>query len=148
MVRLPGSPLPTAPAELRIVEVADAATLADVERVLIDGFPLPELQPVRAGSLFDERVLGGPLRLWVGYLDDRPVTTAGALADEVLNGIYCVATLAEARGRGYGMAITARAVAASPALPAVLQASDLGYRIYQRLGFTEVARYGVWLKPR
>jgi GNAT superfamily N-acetyltransferase len=148
MVLLPGSALPTAPADLRFVEVTDAATLADFERAFIDGYPLPELQPARAGVFYDERVLGGALRLWVGYLGNQPVTTSAALADEAVNGIYCVATIPAVRGRGYGTAITAQAVAAYPSLPAVLQSTDLGYPIYERLGFREVARYGLWLKPR
>jgi hypothetical protein len=148
MVRQPGDALPTAPAELRIVEVIDAATPADFDRAFIEGFPLPELQSARSGSLYDERVLGGPLRLWVGYLGNRPVTTAGAMADHAINGIYAVSTVAEARGRGFATAVTARAVTAYPSLPAVLEATDLGRPIYRRLGFAEVAPYSLWLKPR
>lgn len=148
MVRLPGTVLPAAPPELRVVEVADAATLADAERVAIDGYPLPELQPVRIGSLLGARGLGGHLRMWVGYLDDRAVATASALADEHINGIYVVATLPDVRGRGYGTALTAHAVASAPALSAVLQATEHGYALYARLGFTDVAPYTLWMKSR
>jgi GNAT superfamily N-acetyltransferase len=148
MVRLPGAALPAAPPELRIVEVTDATTIVDFERAFIDGFHLPELRPIRAGSLYDERVVGGQLRLWVGYLGDRPVTTAAALADNTVNGIYAVASLPEVRGRGYGTAVTARAVAAYLSLPAVLEATEQGYPIYMRLGFTEVAQYSLWLRQR
>lgn len=148
MVRPPGGALPAPPPLLRIVEATDAATLADGEQVTIDGYPLPELQPVRTGSLFDARGVGGRLRMWVGYLDERAVATATALIDEAVNGIYTVATLPDVRGRGYGTALTAQALAAAPALPAALEATDAGYSIYARLGFMEVARYELWWKPR
>ncbi len=148
MVRLPGAALPAPPPELRIVEVTDAATMADAERVAIEGYPLPELQPARIGAMFDARSLGGPLRMWVGYLAGRAVATASALIDEQVTGIYVVATLPEARGRGYGAAITAHAAAAAPALPTVLEATASGYPIYARLGFTEVTCYDLWVKRR
>jgi hypothetical protein len=131
-----------------MIEVDDTTTLADCEMILIDGYPIPELQPVRRGAMYDTRTLGGPLRLWVGYVGDRPVTAAMAYEDDQVVGIYAVATLPSARGHGYGAAITARATMANPALPAVLQASDLGYPVYARLGFTVVARYSLWMKPR
>jgi ribosomal protein S18 acetylase RimI-like enzyme len=148
MVRLPGSTPLALPAELRIVEVGDAAGLADFETVFINGYPVPELQPVQTGSMYDARVLGGPLRFLVGYVGQQPVTAAIAYVGPDVTGIYCVATLPEARGRGYGAAVTDVAARIDPALPAVLQASDLGYRVYERIGFTTVARYSLWLKPR
>lgn len=147
MVRLPAE-IPPAPPELRIVEVADATTLADFEAVFINGYPLPELQPVRVGSLYDTRVLGDRLRLWVGYFGDQAVSVAGAYVGDDLTGVYGVATLPEARGHGYGAAVTARAAAADPSLPAVLQSSDMGYPVYARLGFVHIARCDLWVAPR
>lgn len=148
MLRRPGEPPSLLPSELRIVEVEDAATLAVAESVAIDGYPLPELQPVRPGSLFDASWLGGPLRIWVGYVDGRVIATASAYVDDAVTGIYLVVTLPEARGRGYGAAITARAALANPAVPAVLQASDMGRPVYERLGFAALDRYSLWVKPR
>ena len=148
MVRLPGGAPPPLPPELRIVEVHDAATLADAERTLIEGYPAPELQPFRPGALWDTRILGGPLHVWVGYDGERPLTTGIAYVDERVTGVYVIATLEEARGRGYGAAITAHCAAVDPAKPAVLQASDLGQPVYRRLGFVEVARYTLWMRLR
>jgi hypothetical protein len=148
MVRLPGREPPPGPPELHLVEVHDAATLADAERVLIEGYPAPELQPFRPGTLWDTRILGGPLRIWVGYVGDLPVTTGMAYADDRVTGVYVIATLEQARGRGYGAAITAQCMSVDPEKPAVLQASDLGQPVYSRLGFVEVARYTLWFRPR
>jgi hypothetical protein len=147
MVRRPGGETPLPP-DLRLVAVHDAATLTDAERVLIEGYPAPELQPVRPGALWDTRILGGPLHAWVGYADERAVTTGMAFVDERVTGVYVIATLEAARGRGYGAAVTAQCLAADPAKPAVLQASDLGQPVYRRLGFVDVARYTLWMRPR
>jgi GNAT superfamily N-acetyltransferase len=148
MVRLPGAALPAPPPELRVVEAVDAATIADGERIMVDGGPIAVFQPLRAGSMLDTRILGGPLRMWVGYVNDRAIATATGFSDARVNGLYGVVTIPEGRGRGYGTALTARAIAAEPALPAVLTASTAGYGMYMRLGFTEVARYDLWVKPR
>jgi GNAT superfamily N-acetyltransferase len=98
--------------------------------------------------MYDQRVLGGPLHLWVGYAAGEPVTVAAAQVDERVVGIYAVATLPHARGKGYGRAITAQATQAAPALPAVLQASADGQSVYLRLGFEIVAPYTLWLHER
>lgn len=148
MVRPPGGESPPAPPELRIVEVDDAATLADAEQVVIEGYPVPELQPFRPGALWDTRMLGGPLHSWVGYVDDRAVTTGMAYVDEHVIGVYVIATREQTRGRGYGAAITARCMAVDPLKPAVLQASDLGQPVYRRLGFVDMAPYTLWVRSR
>src|SRR4029450_4354785 len=73
----------------------------DWERVAVEGYPLGDLAPWRPGVLFDTRVLASPLRLWVGYADERPV---GADASYVAHGLHILAlgvVLPEARRRGY-----------------------------------------------
>jgi ribosomal protein S18 acetylase RimI-like enzyme len=100
------------------------------------------------GRLTDERALGGPLHFFVGYLGDEPVTCASSLIGEQEVGIYMVATLPQARGKGYGGAVTAAAVASAPDLPAVLQASDDGQPVYTRLGFQTVTPFTMWFKSR
>jgi ribosomal protein S18 acetylase RimI-like enzyme len=149
MVRLPGA-LPPAPPELRIVEATDASTLLAFDRVMIQGFPINELRAGNqlTGRLSDPRALGGPLRFFVGYLGDEPVTCAASLAGEQEVGVYMVATLPQARGKGYGGAVTAVAAASAPDLPAVLQASDDGQPVYLRLGFQRVTPFTLWYKPR
>ncbi|MFN8516116.1 MAG: GNAT family N-acetyltransferase [Thermomicrobiales bacterium] len=146
MVR-PAGPIPPAPPELAIREVTDAAALVDFERTFIEGYPIPELQPFQAGRLFTPPVLGGDYRLWLGYAEGRPVTCAIAQVSAGVVGVHLVATLPEARGRGYGAAITARATSTAPDLPAVLQASDLGRPVYERIGFRVHSRFDLWIFP-
>jgi ribosomal protein S18 acetylase RimI-like enzyme len=128
------------------------------DRVMIHGYPINELRlgaqftdqftDQFTGRLTDERALGGPLRFFIGYLGDEPVTCASSLIGEQEVGIYMVATLPQARGKGYGGAVTAAAVASAPDLPAVLQASDDGQPVYVRLGFQAVAPFTLWYKSR
>jgi GNAT superfamily N-acetyltransferase len=121
--------------------------LRDFERVFIEAYPVPELQPHHPGALFTAPVLGGKYHLWLGYVAGRAVTCAISYVSDGIIGVYFVATLPQARGRGYGAAITARAAITAPHLPAVLQASDLGRPVYERLGFTLVDHFALWIFP-
>ena len=147
MARPAGPPPPDRP-ELDIREVTDQRGITDFEHVFVDGYPIPELQPFRPGALFTPAVLGGDYHLWVGYVAGHPVTCAVAHVAGDVVGIHLVATLPEARRRGYGAAITGRAANSVPDLPAVLQASDLGRPVYERIGFRVVSHFDLWILPR
>ena len=133
--------------DLRIIEAHDEAGLRDFDEAMIHGYPIPELA-FPADRITDERVLGGPMRYFVGYHEDRPVACATTCLGDREVGVYMVATLPDARGKGYGAAITSAALAATPHLPAVLQASNLGQPVYARLGFQVIRPYTLWYKPR
>jgi hypothetical protein len=147
MMRPSGGAVPDLPPDLRINEVADAATLDKFAQVLVDGFPIPELQPFRAGSFLDERVLADTLRLWVAGVADRPVASAAAYVAAGVVGVNFVAALPHERRRGYGEAVTWRATMAHPELPAVLLASDPGRPVYARMGYLPVTRFSLWVRP-
>lgn len=145
MVRLPA---PTSIAtELRISEVSDDAGLRDFDDVVIHGYPIPELT-FPDDRITDARALGGQAHFFVGYENETPVSCAMSYVGEREVGIYAVATLPDRRGKGYGRALTIAALAATPQLPAVLQASGYGRPVYLRLGFQIVGEYTVWFKPR
>jgi len=87
---------------------------------------------------------------YVGRVDGRDVVTAfsSTAGDHV--GIFNVATPAAYRGRGYGTAITARAVLDgfdAGATFAYLQSSPAGLRIYESLGFRTLETWSVWVTP-
>jgi hypothetical protein len=148
MLRPVGGEAPPPPPELRIVEVMDADRLVDFETAFIEGYPLHWLQPARPGSLFDTRVLGGPLRLWLGLVADRPVSVAASFESADIVGVHMVATRPEARGRGYGAALTWQATRAKPQVPAMLQASDQGRPLYERMGYITLTRMTLWERHR
>jgi ribosomal protein S18 acetylase RimI-like enzyme len=80
-----------------------------------------------------------PLRFYVGYLEGEPVATAELTLAGGVAGLYNISTLAAARGRGFGTAMTTaplRDAAAERINTAILQAAPSGVSIYRRIGFT------------
>ncbi len=84
------------------------------------------------------------VRLFVGRLDGKPVGTSIAIRSRDASGVYNVGTLAEARRRGVGSAVTWAAVGAGRAWgcdTVVLQSSEMGVSMYEDMGFRTVAPY-------
>ena len=146
MVMPPGGRKPRSVKGLMIEEVTDAASLATFERTLVDAFPVPDMDPVKA-PLFQPRYLDGASRAYLAFLDDEPVATAAAHVAAGANQVEFVATLPKARGQGIGAAITWAASVTEPSLPAVLCASDDGRPVYESLGYLPVNRWTFWLRP-
>jgi hypothetical protein len=144
MVRFPGGEAPDLAPGVELREVSTAEDLAVAERVLVEGYPMPDAAP---GSVFAPSVIDGPTRVWLAYVDGEPSATAAAhlAGDAVL--VEYVAALSTARGRGAGAAVTWAATLADPALPAVLVASDDGRPLYERMGYQALERWTVWLRP-
>jgi ribosomal protein S18 acetylase RimI-like enzyme len=133
------------PAELSIRALAPGEV--DVHtRLLAAGFEAPEEHFVRL--MAPEMVGVEGMRCYVGEVDGRAVATGLGFTVDDHVGIFNVATSPEARRRGYGAALTARATEdglAAGAGWAWLQSSPSGYRVYERLGFRQVERWDVWL---
>jgi ribosomal protein S18 acetylase RimI-like enzyme len=142
---LPGTP---AVAGLAITDVDNPDALRVACAVALDGFGGP-------AELADELVarlsLSGlgpdrPLRMVVARLDDRPVATAAVLLAGDAAAVYNVATVADARGRGIGAAVTTavcRQAADRGARTAVLESSAMGQSVYRRLGFRDVGAFRI-----
>jgi GNAT superfamily N-acetyltransferase len=134
------------PLDIRVV--TDHPGLEDHIAVVIAGFELPE-QIVRA--FMSPRLLELPgITTYVGYAEGRPVTTGLGIRTGRTIGVYNIATVPEARRRGYGAAMTAR-VARDGALAgcetAILQASPMGKPIYERMGYRTVVEYDGFVDP-
>ena len=137
------------PVDLRIEEAQDLDALYAWERVVIAGYPLEALAGAPPGALVSERWLEEPRsRLWVGWIGDRPVCASSAWTDHGINDVTMVATIPEARQRGYGAALTWRAALADPSLPAMLLSSDVARPIYERMGFLPLQRITLWYHSR
>jgi hypothetical protein len=147
LYRPAGGPLPPA-GDLQVRRASDAAALADWERVAVEGYPLGDLAPWRPGVLFDTRVLASPLRLWVGYADERPV---GADASYVAHGLHILAlgvVLPEARRRGYWQPLLRARLADLQGLPSASLFSDMSRAGAERNGFLPISRFTLWRRPR
>jgi GNAT superfamily N-acetyltransferase len=120
-------------------------------RLVGEGFGLPEELGRRMADLIAP--LGradGPIRTVVARLDDKAVAVAQGIDFGGAVGIYNVATLKPARGHGIGAAVTVavlRDAVARGARFGVLESSDLGHPVYQRIGFRDVASFRVYGRP-
>jgi hypothetical protein len=149
MLRPQGGKAPAPPPDLTIEVVNDRATLETYEQTVVRGFPLPELQGASPGTAFGEALLADDrLRFWLGRSNGEPVATGFAVLDSGLNGVSLIVTVPEARGHGYGEALTWLATTVDPNLPAVLLASDLGRPVYERMGFLPITRFTLWHRLR
>jgi len=146
---LEGWSAPPLPDGLEIELTRDAASFHDAMDVMFEGFEMPrDVQP-----LFEERFRGYSIepgavsRTFVARLDGRPIATSlGATLDGIV-AIYNVATVAAARHRGAGAAVTAEAMAdaqAAGARWAILESSEMGRSVYERLGFRQVAEVAIF----
>lgn len=131
-----------------VVEAFDEAELADVERVVVEGFPIPHLSPWRRGGHFPAEYARIPgRRSWLARVDGRPAAACTTLDDGTAVGVYWLATLPEHRSRGVAGAALRTALAAHPNRSATLTATLLGEPLYRRLGFTERALVRWWRYP-
>jgi hypothetical protein len=137
----PIRPTQPAPRELRIHIVRDTSGLADHIAALA-GFGFSEAQ-VRA-FIGDELWLLPDTTTYVGYVGDQPVVAGFAVRTGRAIGLYSISTVKAARRHGYAGAMTERILSDGVAAGCdvgILQASDMGRPIYERLGFRLVQEY-------
>jgi hypothetical protein len=146
MFRAPSPELAPARSDLEVRWVSGAAELADAERVIVDGYPMPEMQPFSPGQLYVPELLDTSTRVVVAYDHEIPMATAAAHSAAGVTLVEGVAVMPEARGKGAGAAVTLAATTAFPGQAAVLIASDDGQPVYARLGYLRLERWTVWMR--
>lgn len=126
--------------DIRLVSSAgDVATNLRISAEAF-GIPVEVIEPV-----FGPLMIGDNVRSLSGWHEGKPVATSIVIADDGLAGIYSVATLAAARGRGVGEAMTAAAIRYGVeelgCTESYLQSSEMGQPIYERMGYRTVTTY-------
>jgi len=89
-----------------------------------------------------------PLRNFVGFANGEPVSTGTVFYGHGIAGIYTIGTPDAHRGHGYGTAITEACMADAIARgfdTAFLQASKMGYRVYEKIGFQEICKLNIYI---
>lgn len=135
----PGSvAVPDTPVIERI-DPEDAAAVATGQQVFAEGFggPVDVLGPLMSADAL--RVPGNAA--WLGRVDGEAVTVGFGAVTAGHVGVFNIATPEAHRRRGHGRAVTARVVAegvAAGAHTAYLQASPMGYPVYEAMGFRTV----------
>lgn len=101
--------------------------------------------------ILTERALASPgVRAYVGEVGGEAVATGMGITLGGAVAVMNIATIDGWRRRGYGAAMTARAIAdghADGATWSWLQSTDLGIGIYERLGFSVAERWTCWVGP-
>jgi GNAT superfamily N-acetyltransferase len=140
------------PADCTIEEVYGAERFDAWGRTYVTGYRMPPA--MAAGALATLRGMpsgpGTPLRRYLARLGGMPVASATLFMGGGAAGIYNVATLPEARGRGIATAVTLAAMREAQAqgeAVGVLHASDMAYSVYRRMGFVECCVWGCYREP-
>ena len=131
------------PDGFEIHEVKDEEYMRIWAHVFVYGYGLPPDWESITFDLWMQLGLDPPMRNYLGFLKGRPVSTSTVFHGGGVAGIYCVATLPEARGKGIGAALTHK-----PLLEAretgyrigILQSSEMGFNVYKRLGFRHLCQ--------
>ena len=103
------------------------------------------------GAAIGRLPAGLPLRLYQARVDGRPASVLATLDDGGDCGVYLVATLREHRGRGLARRLlhVALAEARERGLrTSTLQATKLGYPVYERLGYEPICVVEMWERRR
>lgn len=139
---------PAAGPAIEVVETRRESELADVERVVVEGFPVAARMPWRRGETFPAgwNTLGGR-RSWLVRLQGEPAGACVSWDDGSSVGVYWVAVLPEHRSRGIAGELMETVLLAHPDRPAVLSATLLGEPLYRRLGFVEQGVATWWRYP-
>jgi hypothetical protein len=143
------------PSDLVIQRVTDIETMKKWCHVLCVGFEMPDFVGEALLDLFSSIGFDSQstVRHYVGRLNDEPVSTSSMFLGAGVAGIYCVATVPEARKRGIGSAITLTPLHEARILgyqTGILHSSHMGVNVYHGLSFREyckLVRY-VWLNQQ
>ena len=127
---------------LEIHRVTDAVGIDEHRTVVTEGFGTHP--SVASGTTCAVLLDRSECMVYVGYAEGAPVVSGLGWRTGRTIGVYAISTIPAARRRGYGAAMTARVVTDGSAAGcdvAVLQASEVGRPIYERLGFRVDVRY-------
>jgi GNAT superfamily N-acetyltransferase len=148
-IELSGMQAPSAESALRIERVRDSSQLENWCKVLAAGSSVPQITAGAFGRAFE--VVGLDARDWslyLAYLGREPVAASSMYLGDGVAGIYNVATLPEARGKGAGSAVSyipLRTAFQAGYQIGILQSSRLGYNVYRRLGFEDICTFNLYI---
>ena len=139
-----GEPADAPPSDVSVRRAESPDDLALVERIVIDGYPVPGLDGLPANRAIGPALLRSAVRHWIGYLDSTPIAAAASNTAHGVVNLCLAATLSAGRRRGVWHALVAARCAAAPDLPAVAFTSDYSRPGFLRMGFLPITRFTLW----
>jgi N-acetylglutamate synthase len=140
---------PARPAGLTVQVIENASAMSVYRRTAASGFGGDE-----AGFAIwaSPDLLETPgLRFYLGLLDGEPVATSCAYALHGIATVNMVSVLPAHRRKGIGEFMTWRAAVDGITMgseAAFLHASDMGFPVYQRMGFKTAFTYHIWTSAK
>lgn len=128
---------------LEVRDEADEGFLRTWTKVFVKGYGLPADWESLVFELWLKLSSDSRLRNYVGYLNGEPVSTACLVYGRGAAGIYSVATLPEARGKGIGAMLTLKPLQDARKKGyrvGTLQSSEMGFNVYKKLGFRHLCQ--------
>ena len=108
--------------------------------IMIRGYPLPDSIAGDWTRMMIKMGVDDSLRHYIGHMDGEPVATSTILLSDGVAGLYMVATLPEARGKGVGSYMTVypfKEAEREGYRFGILHSTRMGYSVYRRLGFQD-----------
>ncbi len=131
---------------LTVRRVRDRGTRADFAHIMSVAFGIP--MSIARLIYESECTWNGDFVGYVGYLDDLPVSSTATVVTSSVMGIYAVGTLPTHRRHGCAEAVMRYAMAAGDAQHlldgSMLQSSEAGLSLYQKMGYRTLTRYAVF----
>lgn len=142
MVLAPLEELPVLDSDLEVETVTDDDGLGDFVVVASDAFDVPR----EVGEQLTPPTMLGDDRsqLFVGRTAGRPVACGLLVRTDDVAGVYTIGVAEGFRRRGFGATMTTAVLRAGRDRgcdAGVLQSSEMGYPVYERLGFETVVEY-------
>ncbi|TDD59617.1 GNAT family N-acetyltransferase [Kribbella antibiotica] len=142
MIR-PAAPVPAPTVE--VVHVQTEEQLAAVDRVVVEGFPLPHFQPYGSAAAIPPGLLATPgFDAYLIAVDGQWAAAGATITQDDVSGVYFVTTMPEFRGQGLARQLMYAVLAQLDPLPVTLTAAAPAQHLYQSLGFTTIAESTWW----
>jgi GNAT superfamily N-acetyltransferase len=112
------------------------------------GMPEVFLDPIHDVTVAQLHKRGNQSRRYLGYLNGEPVATAELFMNAGVAGVMSISTLAHAQRRGIGTLMTLQTLQDARVAGyelAVLQSTEQGFPVYQRMGFYTLCDLDLYL---
>ncbi len=144
--------IPANPNSIQIKRVSDSKELKDFYSVAGRSFGIPVFLMRTSFPRVPESTPQASTIFFVGYSgkENKPVATSTLVASRNVAGIFSVGTLKNFRNKGFGVAMTWAAIEAGRDLgcdTSYLAATEMGFPVYEKMGFRKAADYPEWNNP-